>query len=250
VVAVVLVVLLAGGSSHHARDPTGPPGTATAADSPTTPMVRPTTSPQGAATPPASSTATSSTATTSTTTSTTTPASSGRGDLSGLPGGPAHLSGVVRLVGKIGHLKLRLTVKGLAKAGHGYYAAWLYNSVIDSKRLGRVSRDRPNTYRLPRGARRFHFIDVSFQPKGTFEHSGESKLRAINPVDGPKTIIHKARARRPRHLHRATSANHHRRRAGARHSPHHATHARHRAHSHRATHRRRGKRSRSAKTSK
>jgi hypothetical protein len=272
VVAVLLVVLLAGGSSHNASDPI-PSASATDVGSPTAPPARATTP----ATSSSASASSSTTATTSGTASTPAPRSpSGPHPLAGLPGGLRHVSGVVRLVGKVGHLKLRLTVKGLPLVHHGYYAAWLFNSVLDSQRLGRVTRDLPNTYPLPPGARRFHFVDISFQPKGTVNHSGESKLRAINPVDGPKTIIHTARARTPRRLTRASAVRHHsaknhhqahkqtaRRSARQRHATRHghhrshhrrarrpdAAHRRHGAHRRHATHRRRGSRSSKASTS-
>jgi hypothetical protein len=256
-VAVVLVVLLTGGSPS--APPKADPAVTVAATTTSTPA-------------PASTT----------TASTSTTATTSPDHLSGLPGGPAHVSGMVRLVGKVGHLKLNLTVKGLPLVHHAYYAAWLFNSVLDSRRLGRITRDAVNTYRLPAGARRFRFIDVSLQPKGTFSHSGESKLRAANPVDGPKAIIHQARARRPRHLHKAVvhpgaqktghrpatharRARRHshpgRRSRARRHSGAHRHHAtrhhparrhrarRHRAHRHRADQRRRGRRSSTASTS-
>jgi hypothetical protein len=279
VVAVLLVVLLTGGSSHNASDLV-PSASATVAGSATAPPARATTP----ATPTASDPAPSSTTAAGSGTAST-PArrtTSGRHALAGLPGGLRHVSGVVRLVGKIDHLKLKLTVKGLPLVRHGYYAAWLFNSVLDSRRLGRVTRDRPNTYRLPRGARRFHFIDISFQPKGTVNHSGESKLRAINPVDGPKTIIHMARARKPRRLSRARAVRHHtaktrhhaktqtarrsaRHRRATRHGHHrshrrptrrphgtqrsHRTHRPHGAHRRHGAQRRRGSRSSRASTS-
>jgi hypothetical protein len=257
VVAVVLVVLLAGGSSHNASDPI-PAGSATDGGSATAPPAPGTTPATTTADDPTSSSTTATGSGTASTPASRTP--SGRHNLAVLPGGPAHLSGVVRLVGNVGDLKLKLTVKGLPLVHHGYYAAWLFNSVLDSRRLGRVTRGRPNTYQLPRGARHFHFIDVSFQPKGTVNHSGESRLRAVNPVDGPKRIIHKARARRPRHLtrtgatrHHTTKTRHHatkqtaRRSARHRHATRHGHHRRtRRGH---AAHRRRGSRSSKARTS-
>jgi hypothetical protein len=268
VVAVLLVVLLAGGSSHNASDPVRQ-ASATNVGSATAPPASATTS----ATTTARDSASSSTTATGTGTAST-PARqppSGRDHLASLPGGLRHVSGVVRLVGKAGHLKLRLTVKGLPVVRHGYYAAWLFNSVLDSQRLGRVTRDRPNAYRLPRGAHRFHFVDISFQPKGAVNHSGESKVRAINPVDGPKTIIHMPRARKPRPLTRASGVRNHtakKRRDSKRQTargsarPRHATrhghqrtrrpraaHRRHGTHRRHAAHRRRGSRSSNASTS-
>jgi hypothetical protein len=273
VVAILLVVLLAGSSSHNASDPS-PSGSATVGGSATAPPAPATTPATPTASDPASSSTTAAGSGTASTPARRT--TSGRHALAGLPGGLRHVSGVVRLVGKIGHLKLKLTVKGLPLVRHGYYAAWLFNSVLDSRRLGRVTRDRPNTYRLPRGARRFHFIDISFQPRGAVNHSGESKLRAINPVDGPKTIIHTTRARKPRRLSHARAVEHHtaksphhattrtaRRSGGHRHATRdghhrshhrptrrpHGTHRRQGTHRRHAGHRRRGNRSSKASTS-
>jgi hypothetical protein len=248
VVAAVLVVLLAGGgsSSGPAADPTS--------SSPVTPTT----------TAPASATSTTTTSTASaTTTSSSTATTPRRGGFSGLPGPNelTHVSGVVRLVGKAGHLKLKLTVKGLPLVHHAHYEAWLFNSVVDSRALGHVTRDKANLYRLPLGARRFHFIDVSVQGKGTSAHSGASEVRAANPVDGPKDIVHRARARKPHPLHRAHGAAGHAAHAHRTAAPH-STHrprgshqaAHHRARHHGARqpatrHHRRGKRSSKAKTS-
>ena len=81
------------------------------------------------------------------------------------------------------HLKLNLTVKGLPAARAGHYEVWLYNSVIDSQPIGRLRNGhRRLTARLPANVRHYRWIDLSFQPVGEINHSGESELRASNPA--------------------------------------------------------------------
>jgi hypothetical protein len=101
----------------------------------------------------------------------------------GLPGGLTRASGSLTLSGPVNDLKLNLTVKGMPGAHHGHYEVWLYNTVIDSQPLGRLRNGRRAlTVRLPDNARRYRWIDVSFQPVGGVNHSGESELRASNPA--------------------------------------------------------------------
>lgn len=117
----------------------------------------------------------------------------------GLPGGLMHASGAVKLSGPIGHLKLNLTVKGLPAAHHGHYEVWLYNTVIDSQPLGRLRNGRPRlTVRLPGNARHYRWIDISFQPVGVVNHSGESELRASNPAHTSMARL-RERSSRTRH---------------------------------------------------
>jgi hypothetical protein len=128
--------------------------------------------------------------------------------LGGLPGGLAHARGVVQLVGPMKHLRLRVTVRGLPAPVRGHYEVWLFNSVLNSRALGRLRAGvRRATYRLPAGARRYRWIDVSFQPLGVVNHSGESELRAINPAHATKARLRRRAARRPRQLRRATSGS-------------------------------------------
>ncbi len=128
--------------------------------------------------------------------------------LGGLPGGLAHARGVVQLVGPMKHLKLRVRVRGLPAPIRGHYEVWLFNSVLDSRALGRLRAGvHRATYRLPAGARRYRWIDVSFQPLGVVNHSGESELRAVNPAHAPKARLRRRAARRPRQLRRATSGS-------------------------------------------
>lgn len=113
--------------------------------------------------------------------------------LAGLPGGLAHTSGSVELSGPRRHLMLNLRVRGLPAAHAGHYEVWLYNSVLDSRPLGRLRTGHATlTTRLPGNTRRFRWIDISFQPAGVLNHSGESELRASNPAHTTK-----ARLRRP-----------------------------------------------------
>jgi hypothetical protein len=117
----------------------------------------------------------------------------------GLPGGLLHASGSVKLSGTVKHLKLNLTVRKLPTAHHGHYEVWLYNSVIDSQPLGRLRNGRPRlTARLPANARHYRWIDVSFQPVGVVNHSGESELRASNPAHTTRARLRK-RSSRTRH---------------------------------------------------
>jgi hypothetical protein len=103
--------------------------------------------------------------------------------LAGLPGGLAHASGSVKLSGKLKNLKLNLRVRGLPAADAGHYEVWLYNTVIDSRPLGRLRNGHHRlTVHLPANARHYRWIDISFQPVGAVNHSGESELRASNPA--------------------------------------------------------------------
>ena len=101
----------------------------------------------------------------------------------GLPGGRLRASGSVRLSGTLKHLKLNVTVSGLPTADAGHFEVWLYNSVIDSEPLGRLRNGHHRLRaRLPRDVRHYRWIDISFQPLGVVNHSGESELRASNPA--------------------------------------------------------------------
>jgi hypothetical protein len=125
----------------------------------------------------------------------------------------------VKLLGHGRHLRLRLTVRGLPRRRRGHYEAWLYTTVLESRALGRVRSGRTETYRLPSGAGRFRFIDVSFQPPGEVNHSGESRLRTANPVRALRRGGRPAKARHPRVLHPAGSAPARPRQARRRHTP-------------------------------
>jgi hypothetical protein len=190
VVTVVIVASASGGSSRH-RTPTT--ATSQAAASSTAPAVTPT-SPSPTPTvsrPPIVA-------------------------LGALPGGLLHARGSVTAIGKLRHLRLKLNVTGLPPAVRGHYEVWLYNSVLDSQELARL-RNGVHTLRmrLPRGAHRYRWIDISFQPIGVVNHSGESVLRAANPVAQSKSRLKKHSARH-RTLHQATGPpTHHSARSGA-----------------------------------
>jgi hypothetical protein len=125
--------------------------------------------------------------------------------LAGLPGGPAHASGTVRLSGPVKHLRLNLTVRGLPAPHAGHYEVWLYNSVLDSRPLARLRAGHHRLVaRLPATARRYRWIDISFQPVGAINHSGESELRASSPAHTTKARLRK-RSSRTRHRLRQAS---------------------------------------------
>jgi hypothetical protein len=117
--------------------------------------------------------------------------------LAALPGGLKHAHGTVFLSGHGRHLKLRLTVRSLPAARRGHYEVWLYNSIIDSRALARLRTGRHHlTVRLPPHAAHYRWIDVSFQPLGSVNHSGESVLRARNPARASRRQLRKRSARR------------------------------------------------------
>jgi hypothetical protein len=138
----------------------------------------------------------------------------------GLPRGIARARGSVFLAGNGKTLRLKLTVRGLPAARSGHYEVWLYNSVRDSRALGRLRTGRHRlTVRLPRGARRYRWIDISFQPLGFVRHSGASVLRAADPDRASRRELRRRGARRSP-LRRATivsaTARHHRRQSARR----------------------------------
>lgn len=127
--------------------------------------------------------------------------------LSALPGGTNHATGSVTAIGNRHHLSLRLTVRKLTPAVHGHYEVWLYNSIIDSAPLGRLRASVADvSLRLPAGAHRYRWIDVSFQPVGMVFNSGESVLRATNPAAASRSQLRK-RSFRHRTLRRASSGS-------------------------------------------
>jgi hypothetical protein len=75
--------------------------------------------------------------------------------------------------------RLRISVRGLPKRS-GAYEVWLYNSIVDSRSLGRF-RGGTNRLdaRLPGKPGRYRYVDVSREPRdGNPNHSGASVLRA------------------------------------------------------------------------
>jgi hypothetical protein len=202
VIAIVVVVLASAGSSHTKRSADSASRSTSATTAATTPST--TTPTQTSSAPP--------------------PANKGPvpEPLGGLPGGLTRASGSVRLLGKPPHLKLELTVRGLPRPLNGHDEVWLYNSVLDSQPLARVRAGvHTLTVRLPRDAHRFRWIDISFQPHGTVDHSGESLLRATNPAHASRARLRRRSAHRRHTLHQASQVG---ARAGRKHRRHRAAH--------------------------
>jgi hypothetical protein len=102
-----------------------------------------------------------------------------------LAGGPAGVTGSVRVSRGRPHPILSVTVRGLPQAAHGHYEVWLYNSLVYSEPVGRIDAPADSvSFRLRANANRYHSIDISFQPVGAVFDSGESVLRAANPLFG------------------------------------------------------------------
>lgn len=122
-----------------------------------------------------------------------------------LPGGVLHARGSVFLSGNGKRRRLKLTVRGLPAAHHGHYEIWLYDSIIDSRALGRLRTGvRHVSLKLPPGSRHYRWIDISFQPLGYRNHSGESVLRAGDPARASRRQL-RGRAARHRQLRRASN---------------------------------------------
>lgn len=123
--------------------------------------------------------------------STAAPPSSTGTRLGAFPGGLTHTTGSIVLHGHSPHLRLTLTVKDLPAVSSGHYEVWLFSSVVHSQRLGPIGAGTGSvTFPLPAGAGRYHWIDVTLQPRGSTSYSGESELRARNPVDAPPSLRH------------------------------------------------------------
>jgi hypothetical protein len=105
--------------------------------------------------------------------------------LSPLPGGPAGARGAVSIRRTATGLTLNLRVSSLPAAPAGeHYEAWLFASVVDSAPLGLIEPSSGRfSARLPSGAARYPWIDISLQPAGAVVHSGVSVLRAANPLN-------------------------------------------------------------------
>jgi hypothetical protein len=92
-------------------------------------------------------------------------------------------SGSVTVSGAGTARKLNLTYRGLPRVGGQHYEVWLYNTIIDSRPLGRIASGSGRlSLTLPADAGTYHQIDVSLQTAGYHYDSGESVLRAANPV--------------------------------------------------------------------
>jgi len=76
--------------------------------------------------------------------------------------------------------RLELSASGLPDPGGSGYAVWLYNSLSEARPLNRPQSTRAFELktRLPKGANRYRFVDVSLEPAdGNDNHSGQSVLR-------------------------------------------------------------------------
>jgi hypothetical protein len=99
--------------------------------------------------------------------------------LAGLPGGTPGAGGTVAVLGA---RRLRVAVAGLPVRANGHYELWLYNSILDSEPLAGLTAPAGSAVvALPADFARYRWLDVSFQPAGVTEHSGESILRAAVP---------------------------------------------------------------------
>ncbi len=103
-------------------------------------------------------------------------------NLTPLPGGPVGATADMSLATKGDRATLRLRASGLPAAGGGHYEVWLYSTIIDSEALGTLRSGSWVAFPIPPGARRYRWIDVSLQPPGGSSNSGESVLRAPNPL--------------------------------------------------------------------
>jgi hypothetical protein len=73
--------------------------------------------------------------------------------------------------------RLTMTLKNLPPADGGTYTVWLYNSIIDAKKIGTVTNGKVEV-KLPAGADKYRYVDVSLEPPdGNPNHSGQSVLR-------------------------------------------------------------------------
>ena len=94
-----------------------------------------------------------------------------------VPGADAAGEVEVRTSGSAAQPKIEITLNGLA-APDGEYRGWLYNSVIDSRTLGRArTGDGVISATLPEGWQDFGFIDLSIQRPQSTAHSGRSVAR-------------------------------------------------------------------------
>jgi hypothetical protein len=78
-----------------------------------------------------------------------------------------------------GGRRLELRVRGLPDPGGDSYTVWLYDSIIDARRLGGArSGSFELSTRLPPAADRYRFVDVSLErADGNVSHSGRSVAR-------------------------------------------------------------------------
>lgn len=103
-----------------------------------------------------------------------------------VPGADATGEVDVSLSGAEAQPDIEIKLDGLA-APDGEYRGWLYNSVIDSRTLGRArSGDGLISATLPKGWQDYGFIDLSVQEPDSIVHSGRSVARiAIADLPAP-----------------------------------------------------------------
>jgi hypothetical protein len=104
--------------------------------------------------------------------------------LAALPGGASQgATGTVLLDRSSSNLRLNLRVSNLPPAVHGHYEIFLYDTLVSSEPLGRLRTGVTQlSVPLPGDARRYPWIDISLQPPGAVFDSGDSILRATNPL--------------------------------------------------------------------
>jgi hypothetical protein len=83
----------------------------------------------------------------------------------------------VSITGSAAQPEIEIQLEGLPEP-EGEYRGWLYDSVIDSRSLGRArSGDGVITATLPDDWERYPFLDFSIQEPDSIVHSGESIAR-------------------------------------------------------------------------
>lgn len=101
--------------------------------------------------------------------------------LSPVNGPPAGRSVVARLERRGQRELLTVRLRGMPRP-RGAYSLWLFDSVAESRRLGRVARGNARIRAaLPPPAERYRFLELSYQPPGQRAHSGLSRFRV--PLD-------------------------------------------------------------------
>ena len=160
VAGVVVVLLVSGTSSHNSPRRTT---VAETADPSSTPSTDPSSTPS---------------------TGSPVPASDGSPQpLDPLSSRAPQARGTVEVTGAAGATKLDVTVSGLAPVTGDHYEVWLYRTIIDAHALGPVPTGVTQlSLPLPPDASRYPLIDISVQPPHYAYDSGESVLRAKNPI--------------------------------------------------------------------
>jgi len=107
------------------------------------------------------------------------PAGADAAALAPLPGGPSGVKGAVTVIGQA---RLEVVVRGLPARTDGHYELWLYNSILDAVPIASLNAPASSSaVALPANRRSYRWLDLSFQPAGVPNHSGESVLRVALP---------------------------------------------------------------------